>query len=282
VKRYRQTLEELIAALSEVETTWMDDHSAAVVDVISSMPEKERYQRDDVAALLDADYDAALTTIRLALEMPKDEFVITLKNTLKGKGGTGIARYKKERDAYLSALETMGIVEALTGLVSRPVDWRDILTERLKCGRGSAIKGQKRGRALEDFAEEIVKAVFSDVGYDTRCRFIGAKGTSTEKTDFAIPSREDPRILIECKAYGATGSKQTDILGDLERVVAQKRPDTHSLLVVDGVSWTRRESDLRRLVEWQNHGRIARIYTQQMASELEADLRQLRKDHSLG
>ena len=66
--------------------------------------------------------------------------------------------------------------------------------------------------------------------YDTRCRFIGATGLSTEKADFAIPNREDPRILIEVKGYGATGSKQTDILGDIERIANQKRSDTHLLL----------------------------------------------------
>ena len=86
---------------------------------------------------------------------------------------------------------------------------------------------------------------------------------------------------IECKAYGATGSKQTDILGDIERIVAQKRSDTHLLLIADGITWKQRMNDLRKLVDLQNRGHIARIYTQKMASELEADFRQLRKDHSL-
>ena len=54
------------------------------------------------------------------------------------------------------------------------------------------------------------------------------------------------------------------------------------LLVIDGLTWRSRVNDLRKLVEMQNHGRITRIYTQLMAAELEADLQQLRKDHSLG
>src|SRR5690606_3692938 len=152
-----------------------------------------------------------------------------------GNLGAGITGYRANRLDYLAGLERLGTLEKLTGLINRPVGWRDILTERLKLGRGSAIKGQKRGRSLEDFTEKIVKQVFSDA-YDTRCRFVGAAGTSTEKADFAIPNKKDPRILIECKGYGATGSKQTDILGDVERIVSQKRPDTHFLLVVDGIS----------------------------------------------
>ena len=73
--------------------------------------------------------------------------------------------------------------------------------------------------------------------YDARCRFTGATGISTEKTDFAIPSKDDPGILIEAKAYGATGSKQTDVLGDITRIVNEKRDDTQFLLVTDGITF---------------------------------------------
>lgn len=151
----------------------------------------------------------------------------------------------------------------------------------MRYGRGSAIKGQKRGRGLEDTTEEIVTDVFGEDGYDTRCRFVGSSGGETEKADFAIPNKDDPRILIECKAYGATGSKQTDVLGDIERIVIQKRPDTQLLLVTDGMTWTLRMNDLRKLIEWQNTGKITRIYTQRMATDLEEDLRQLKSEHRL-
>ncbi len=106
-------------------------------------------------------------------------------------------------------------------------------------------------------------------------------GRSTEKTDFAIPNKEDPSILIKRKDYGATGSKQTDILGDIEKIDIQKRRDTHLLLVTDGLTWKDRLNDLRELIQMQNQGKIARIYTCNMRDELEADHRQLRKDHSL-
>src|SRR5439155_19837635 len=128
---------------------------------------------------------------------------------------------------------------------------------------------------------KIVSRVFQDVGYDVRCRFVGSRGVSTEKADFAIPSKRDPGILIESKAYGATGSKQTDILGEMSRIVEEKRHDTHLLLVTDGITWRSRVNDLRKLVTLQNEGKIARIYTQQMAAQLEGDLRQLRRDHHL-
>jgi hypothetical protein len=259
----------------------MDKHAAAVIEAIKGLPEKPVYSLEDVVSLLDHDFDVGLTAMQLFLGLSKDEFSIALREAL-GEGGAGITRFRKDRQGFLTGIDNLGIPKTIARLVNKPVNWRDILEERLKYGRGSAIKGQKRGRSLEDFAEGIVKAVFGGGSYDTRCRFVGASGISTEKADFAIPNKEDPRILIEVKGYGATGSKQTDILGDVERIVNQKRPDTHLLLVTDGVTWRSRQSDLSKLVAWQNEGRIARIYTQLMAAELEADLRQLRLDHSLG
>ncbi len=98
----------------------------------------------------------------------------------------------------------------------------------------------------------------------------------------AIPTKNDPRILIESKAYGATGSKQSDVIGDATRIIQQKRQDTTFLLVTDGETWKDREGDLNRLVALQNLGRIARIYTIKMADELEHDLRQLKAEHGVG
>jgi len=281
MKRHRQTLDEVISLLSPVDTTWMDEHSVAVVAAITDLPIKDDYTRDDINTLLQTNFDIGITLIRLVLGLSKDEFQLHMKRQLDGPGGSGVTRFRRENSKFFDAIDDLGVRPALSGLVHRPVDWRDILTERLRYGRGSAIKGQKRGRGLEDTVERIVVEVFGKNGFDTRCRFVGPNGRETEKADFAIPNKDDPRILIECKAYGATGSKQTDVLGDIERIVLQKRPDTHLLFVTDGMTWTLRMNDLRKLVDWQNTGKITRIYTQQMAVNLESDLTQLRQEHSL-
>src|SRR5260370_26889005 len=96
---------------------------------------------------------------------------------------------------------------------SRPLHWSDTLIERLRSGRGSAISGQRRGRGVEDFAEQVVRGVFGN-SFDMRVTFAGRPG-KTAKCDFAIPSKEVPRILIEAKGYAATGSKMTDVIGDI-------------------------------------------------------------------
>lgn len=192
---------------------------------------------------------------------------------------------KKQYDsadlAYLSALENLGLPEKMTLAVNTPLHWSDILSERLKGGRGSAIKGQTRGRGMEDFVEAIVRKVFDDSQIAIRCRFAGAKGESTEKADFALPNAKDPNILIEVKAYGATGSKQTDVLGDIARLVEQKRHDTVLLLVTDGTTWKQRPSDLKKLIGLQNEGKISRIYTKLMEQELEKDLKTLKSETGL-
>lgn len=290
MKRYRQTLDELLKQLSPVHTSWLDAHAEAVIWRLKQLPKKKTYTRADLAGIfaistLTKDtkatehFEASLTIMRLFLDMSKDEFTAALRDQLGA--GAGITRLKQDPDGFLGALEGLGVLGRMAAVVNTPATWSDTLIERLKGGRGSAIKGQRRGRFLEDFVEQLVIRIFGGDGYDLRCQFVGATGLSKEKTDFAIPSKNDPAILIEVKAYGATGSKQTDVLGDITRIVTEKRGDTHFLLVTDGVTWRDRVNDLRKLVQLQNQGRITRIYTQSMAKQLEADLKQLKREHGL-
>lgn len=278
--RIRQQAEDILASLSVVETDWIDPHGAAVLALLETIPERPSYGVDDIIALLKEDFDTGVTLIRLILGLSADEFRTVVRNVLPG-GTWGKTRLQREPAVVASVLDRLGVPSRLQALVNTPVGWRDILIERLRGGRGSAIKGQTRGRGLEDFVEELVKRTIGEGRYDKRCRFVGATGTSSEKTDFAIPSKDDASILIEVKAYGATGSKQTDILGDVARIVDEKRPDTDLLIFTDGITWRDRASDLRKLVDMQNRGAITRIYTMSMAEQLEADLLELKREHAL-
>lgn len=280
MKRHRQTLEGVLDALSIVETTWEDEHARRVLDAVATIHDEGSDPRETLAVILDRDFDAGLTLIGLVLACSKDELNVLLRAALS-PGGIGVTRYTDDRATFLDQLAILGVFSERDKLRQTPITWRELLRERLRTGRGSAIKGQVRGRRLEDFTERILRDVLEDVSYDVRCRFVGAKGTSTEKADFAIPSRADARILIEVKAYGATGSKQTDILGDITRIVQEKRDDTDWLLVTDGVTWKARANDLRKLIAVQNQGQITRIYTQRMEADLREDLKQLRSDHDL-
>lgn len=278
MKVVAQSLDDILSALQPLKVEWQDDTARRVISRLQKFPRKKAYTTKDVEAILDADFDDGLLIARLFLALSKDEFTAALRSTLAG-AGSGIKRYQSDRTAFLEALVTLGLLDAMKTHADRKPKWSDILVERLRSGRGSAISGQKRGRGVEDFAESVVRSVF-ETGYDKRCTFVGARGKAA-KCDFAIPSKANPRILIEAKGYGATGSKMTDVIGDIEKIIDAKRADTAFLFFTDGMTWNQRKNDLRRIVEYQNAGDIARIYTSAMGEQFKADLGQLKSECGL-
>lgn len=280
MKRERQEIQDIVTKLTPVEANWLDDHAADCIQMLRNLPIKKNYHQEDVISLFDQDFQTTQTLLRLFLDCSKDEMTFRLKEKL-GPGGIGVKRYRSDPEKYLKSLVELGLLSKMNAMVNTPLHWSDLLVERLKGGRGSAIKGQQRGRGLEDFAEELLLKVFTPDQIDARCRFLGSSGQSTEKADFAIPSKEDPCLLIEAKAYGATGSKQTDILGDLHRMVDQKRNDTVLMLFTDGITWKERLSDLEKLIQLQNKGLIHRIYTRAMKNEFLDDIGQLKVEFGI-
>ena len=268
-----QTLDEIERNLSPLNVEWMDEAAAEAMALLAELPAKESYDREDVASMLDQGFERGILCARLFLMLSKDNMTIELTREL-GEGGIGIKRYKADRERFLDAFDRLGLPGLMTTTINYQPIWSDILMERLRSGRGSAIQGQKRGRGLEEFTEALVKEVFG-TAFESRCTFTGADG-KTAKCDVAIPDRGRPRIVIEVKGYNATGSKMTDIIGDLDAIIDAKRHDTTLLFVTDGSTWTARRSDLRKIVERQNQGKIARIYTMKMADEFLTDLQSLK------
>ncbi len=273
-----QTVDEILSKLSSLEVDWRDETALNVIHRISAIPIKLTYSLEDVESLLDADFDEGLLICRLFMGQSKDSFTALL-HSVRGDAGIGVKAYKADKSSFLRDLRTTGLLDSMAAETNRKAHWSDVLIERLRSGRGSAISGQKRGRGVEDFAEAVVRRVFGDQ-YQMRCTFHGPRNT-TAKCDFAIPSKGDARILIESKGYGATGSKMTDILGDIHTIVGAKRHDSALLFFTDGLTWKERKSDLRKLVELQNNGEILRIYTCAMAEQFEADLRQLKLESGI-
>jgi hypothetical protein len=272
-----QKLDDIVDSLQSLTVEWKDDTALRVIDRLSAFPVKRAYDKADVQALLEENFDEALLIFRLFMGLSKDQFVANLRG-IRGEKGIGIKSYRADRDGFIEDLLTMGLLETMADEANRKPHWSDVLVERLRSGRGSAISGQKRGRGVEDFAEAIVKRVFGSK-FDMRCTFRGPKENA--KCDFAIPTKSAPRIVIESKGYGATGSKMTDIIGDIEQIMRAKRPDTALLFFTDGLTWKQRKSDLRKIVEFQNSGGITRIYTYAMADQFEGDLRQLKAEFKL-
>jgi hypothetical protein len=273
-----QTLDDVVASLSPLTVEWMDETATNAIAKLAAIPSKDAYGRADIAALLEGNFEEGILCCRLFLALSKDSMEGELRRELPA-GGIGLRRYQANRELYLDALERLGLPDAMTSTINYQPIWSDILVERLRAGRGSAISGQRRGRGLEDFAEAIVKEVFADA-YETRCTFTGT-GNKTAKCDLAIPGRARPRIIIEAKGYAATGSKMSDIIGDLDAIIDAKRHDTALLFLTDGMTWKARLSDLRRIVQRQNEGKITRIYTTKMREIFLDDLRTLKSEFGL-
>lgn len=287
MKQVQQSFDELAASLTAMESSWQDDVAVSVIEKIKALPHRTQYVEGDLHKLLGgnreslsrAEFEVALTVCRLFLDLSQDRFEPELESQL-GEGGIGVKRFKRDPEAFVRGLVNLGVLNQMTEVVNTPLLWSDLLVERLKGGRGRAVSGQKRGRSLEDFVQERVREVFGDM-FEPRCSFVGKDGTSIAKADFAIPSKSSPRIVIEAKGYGATGSKQTDVLGDLQKIIATKRADTTLLFVTDGLTWRRRTADLKKIVALQNSGEVARIYTRAMVEEMTEDLKTLRAEHGL-
>jgi hypothetical protein len=269
MQRITQTLPEILASLQPLTVDWKDPIAVRVIEKLRALPIRDVYTIDDLGRFLADDFDDGLLICRLFLGLSKDQFTSALADAL-GDQGSGKTRLKRDRAGFLAGLAAMGILDAMSAEVSREVHWSDTLVERLRSGRGSAITGQRRGKGLEDFAEEKVKQVFG-TNYAARANFTGARGLQA-KCDIAIPSMQDPRIVIESKAYGATGSKMTDVIGDIEKIIAAKRSDTAFLLLTDGLTWRQRQSDMKKIVSYQNNGDITRIYTLALADQFVIDL----------
>lgn len=274
MQRKDQTLDQVVDSLSPLTVDWMDETAASAIARLTDLPKKNSYDRTDIASLLNGDFEEGILCARLFLALSKDTMESELRAAL-GAGGIGVKRYKADPEAFIDALEKLQLTDKMAQEINREMVWSDVLVERLRSGRGSAISGQKRGRGLEDFAEQMVREVFGD-HYETRCTFTGADG-KTAKCDVAVPDRNRPRIVIEVKGYGATGSKMTDIIGDLDAIIDAMRRDTYLLFVTDGMTWKSRLSDLKKIVERQNQGKIARIYTSTMREEFLADLKSLKQ-----
>lgn len=257
----------------------MDEIAVKAIAKLSAIPRKDVYGRDDVAALLEEDFEQGVLCARLFLALSKDSMEVELRKQLS-PGGIGVKRFLGDRQTYINALEVLGLSDAMTAAINYEPVWSDILVERLRSGRGSAIQGQRRGRGLEDFVEALINEVFGEAAYEIRCTFAGADKKSA-KCDFAIPNRERPRIIIEVKGYGATGSKMSDIIGDLDAIIDTKRHDTTLLFVTDGMTWNARLADLKKIIQRQNQGKIARIYTTKMREQFVADLITLKLEAGL-
>lgn len=272
----RITVKELLKQIERIPSEWLNKVGEKVIQSIPKVLRKisERAEVDQafIEELLREDR-YSLDVFRLFLELSQDELANELNRLgLPGEFTSIRKRIPEKAPEVARALIEVGLLDAIA--TQRDAQWElgDILLERYKYQRGRAIKGQKRGRSLED----DVKAILDELAlsYVQGRSFVGRKGIEA-KADFSIASERLPQVVIEVKGYEATGSKQTDVLGDIQKILKAKDPETHFYFVTDGVGWFRRISDLRHVVAYHESGDITMIYTRKMLPALKEELKQI-------
>jgi hypothetical protein len=275
----RVGLDLLLTELADLPSEWMDDDARLLVAEIPRVVDRMRkigpqVAASDLATLL-REEPLAIDVLRLLTGEGQEPMAHRICDALGGKrrGWTalrGMARKKPEELA--NALIAIGTATLMREQVWREWTIEDVLVDRYKLGRGRAIAGQSRGRNLENEIEQLLASI--PVPFETRVTFSGPNGT-TAKCDFAIPTREQPLIVIEAKGYEATGSKLTDFLGDVLKIKQAKGYHTYVFVVTDGRGWFNRQSDLKRLVDLHVDGTVEMIYTRARLTQLAADVRQI-------
>lgn len=272
------TLEELLQQIERIPSEWLDELGREVIDTVPKIVKElkeEGVNKGTVEKLLHR-YKYALDVFRLMLGLSQDEIMNELLYFVKISGlGRGFRTIRERASQHSSELaealvENLGLADAVSEELFHKWKYAEVLIERYKYQRGRAIKGQKRGRSLEDEVEDLLKGI--GVRYESRKNFISKKAIEA-KADFSIPSHFHPQIVIETKGYEATGSKLTDVLGDILKIVQAKDPETRFYLVTNGIGWFRRISDLKHLIELQNKGDINMIYTRKTLRDLGEEIR---------
>lgn len=162
----------------------------------------------------------------------------------------------------------------------------DVVEARYLTGKGSALRGQASG----DWLEDKIGTLLENLGLREGEQFVHVDGRATvtvgdttfdfEKgPDFVIPGLDDARVIIEAKAYvSSTGSKQTDVLGDVSKLEPIVNRGASLFMVVDGPMWRRRVSDLEALFAKRDAGVVAGIYQVETLEQLRMELKTLLED----
>ncbi len=280
------SLEQILGEISELPAGWLDDSGLEVLHAVQVG--LDRLQETDPAQIsLDVVRDCLRTiprfldVCRLVMSLSQDALTTVISEQLNQRGRARCT-WKQlsamaSTDAALLAdlLVSAGLLDELIRHLRREWTLKDVLEDRFRLGRGRAIAGIQRGGALERSVRSILELPQeASVPFSANCNYTGFQGRAA-KCDFAVPSKDGPKIVIECKGFEATGSKLTDVLGDVRKIIEAKAPHTYFFLVTDGRGWHRRCSDLQKLVQFHQDGQIDMIYTSARLGELGAAVRQI-------
>lgn len=285
-----KTRTEMQANLTEIPTEELEITGLDEVFLAFDQLEEAYDTRNPVSSLADilASNARVLDVLRLILDLSEDRFATEVHPFINGS-----PPYDKILDLIADDVEgkyakaisqglhsDKNIEEEIGIFLDNQIEYFDIVANRYMQKAGKAIKSTFTGNYLENKVEEILnKNRFKrneDYFQDQRAKFKtnGAVSETDKGPDFVLPTLENPQLIIEAKGYSSTGSKQSDVAGDMrEKIVGhipkEHRDDVEVILVTDGGSWRLREPDLKTLVELHNDGIIDGLYQIETLDQLE-------------
>jgi len=125
-----QTLESVVEGLSPLDVEWMDQTASSAIARLAALPKKSRYTSDDMAHLLEDDFEVGILCARSFLGLSKDTMDAELRRVL-GRGNTGVTYFKKDREAFLKACREQLLLRA-TPVPTQAASFETALVERAR------------------------------------------------------------------------------------------------------------------------------------------------------
>jgi len=249
----------------------------------------QKVTKDSVASAVISNRDVIEEVLRLSASFQsKNSWTTLLKKELsletKNKPAifNEVQRKLKKNESFKQDL-----FEFMIGLLGKDLkgnqkdfSHKDIVAERYIVGTGSALRGQASGNWLEGEVRNILEEIgleededFEQVGGRAKITINNQTYSLKKGPDFVIPSLNNAKILIEAKAYvSSTGSKQTDVLGDIAKL---DNKGIKLFMVLDGQMWRLRRSDLVEVFLEKENGLVDEIYQVDTLQRLKTDIKDI-------
>lgn len=243
----------------------LDPLADEVAQAISALP---HITRESLASTI-RNNGKWVPVLSLCVGLTQEQLKNLLRHRFKTPSWNSLAQNRPEElISYLD--EHFGLVKAVENQRNKTWSFADVLKERLRWSRSRGVRSTTRGRLLEDAIEQILQQL--ELPYVMRTKFKG-RGQETIPCDFAVPEGGTKAMIVgAAKGFDSTGSKLTDAVREVEKMAQVRNPLQFVFVVVDGIGWLNRQSDLRRLWDLFNEQLIDGLYTMSMLDQFKVDL----------